>query len=517
MKKHLAAIGLIVLTVTIAWPQDGVRLFTRPSTPSREVLDRLGLTLGWKARVPVEGMRDGFFTLQLLPGNDQPQLVVQTLAGSVVLLDAETGDTLWRTSVADPYWQGQPVAWNDTNLFVLKRAMLFVLNRANGKHRLSTRNEFTKFTYDGVLLDFAPSAAPVADDKILVTCLGDRLVAYDMPDWEKAEAELKGAVREIKIQGDEERLSLTERLERFRPVHKWAHTEPGNKFEQPPALANGAIAAVSHSGLMVFLERTQGLAYLDYKLSGGVSVAMGQHGRVLYVGSQDANLYAWNIVSEGLDWRFVSGGPIMTKPEVTDKDVFLVSDRAGLYRVDRASGREVWLNKQAERFLSANQKFVYARDRTGRLLVLDYARGTTLAAYDMRDWTIAVPNELTDRFYLASHDGQILCLHHRDLATPQKNKTFAPKIVLKKEEEMKEPMEPVKEPEKEKEKEEEKPKNKEKDKAKDDKVGRLMMDPGATRCYVVAAPTVLPTNWDRKVGAGRFQNLSSPLGSGVGG
>ncbi len=47
------------------------------------------------------------------------------------------------------------------------------------------------------------------------------------------------------------------------------------------------------------------------------------------------------------------------------------------------------------------------------LLVIDYARGTTLAQYDMREWIFSVPNEFNDRFYLAANDGQILCLRNR--------------------------------------------------------------------------------------------------------
>src|SRR5207248_5536007 len=107
-----------------------------------------------------------------------------------------------------------------------------------------------------------------------------------------------------------------------------------------------------------------------------------------------------------------------------DEDVYVAIDRAGLYRVRRSNGAEVWRNDDAARFLSANKKFVYAADRHGRLLVLDRARGTTLSTYDgTRDFVFPVQNDLTDRLYLAAHNGLIICLHDRDAETPLAMKT----------------------------------------------------------------------------------------------
>jgi hypothetical protein len=162
----------------------------------------------------------------------------------------------------------------------------------------------------------------------------------------------------------------------------------------------------------------------------------------------------------------------VAKPEATDRDIFVSAQRTGLFRVDRDTGRSTWLNKQADSFLSTNQRFVYARDRSGLLLVLDYARGSTLAQFDMRDWLLSVPNDLTDRIYLANTDGQIICLRNRSEKMPLRNKTFdwmLPKKLDKKDEGLKkdEPKEKAAEP---KDKDEAKDKNDEpKDKQVDPK------------------------------------------------
>jgi hypothetical protein len=133
----------------------------------------------------------------------------------------------------------------------------------------------------------------------------------------------------------------------------------------------------------------------------------------------------------------------LQQPAVNDRDVYIAPERIGMRLVDRGSGREVWTNRDATRFLAVNDKYVYAMDKWGKFFVLDGQRGSTLAKYDLTDWAIAVANEWTDRVYLAANDGQIICLRNRDLSTPLVMKTpevvkkLEPKKVVPKKEEMK--------------------------------------------------------------------------------
>src|SRR5947209_2251096 len=143
MKKLLVATALSVLAVTTLWSQPDLRVVTRPKIPTREVLDRLNLTVAWSAKLSTAGQRDGLYTLQLIPDKKRTQLIVQTIFGTVYALDAETGDFLWRTSVGQPGWSMQPVGYNDRDLFVIRRNALHVLNRSSGAQRLYTLDRDT--------------------------------------------------------------------------------------------------------------------------------------------------------------------------------------------------------------------------------------------------------------------------------------------------------------------------------------------------------------------------------------
>jgi hypothetical protein len=98
--------------------------------------------------------------------------------------------------------------------------------------------------------------------------------------------------------------------------------------------------------------------------------------------------------------------------------VYIVAERTGLVRLDRATGLAVWTSPNAWRFLAVNPKFVYATDRMDRLLVLDRATGTQLSRYDTSAFNVVIVNDKSDRLFLAAHDGTILCLHDRGFPAP---------------------------------------------------------------------------------------------------
>src|ERR1051325_6267762 len=95
MKRAIAILVLVLPTLALAQP-DPIRVYTTPAPLSRDALYRLNLTQAWRVKIPTDGRRDGLFSVQIIPGKDpakdNPQLVVQTLSGTVTLLDAETGD-----------------------------------------------------------------------------------------------------------------------------------------------------------------------------------------------------------------------------------------------------------------------------------------------------------------------------------------------------------------------------------------------------------------------------------------
>ncbi len=456
--KKLLGISALGLVLSAALSQESPRVYTRPRPPSGESLARLNMTQAWRVQFAMDGQRDGLASVQVIPGKspaDLPQMIVQTLYGKIYLLDAESGDVLWQQMLGEPYGIGQPAAYNSHSIGATRRDMFYVFDRSKGDHRFVTPNPKTKLTDYGFRLGGVASAMPVADDESVYLVFNSRVAAYVSPNFRL----LEKLQKEGKWAGD---LETARGREQLQPVLLWDYAVEGQHFFAPPIVSPTQVGAVTTDGLFISFDRFERKVRYEFRFQGAVSAPAGQYDEVAYVPSDDFTLYALYMPTRYLMWRYMGGAPILRKPEVTDKDIFVSPEKVGMSRLNRETGRSLWTQRQAVRFLSASEKFVYAADRIGRLLVLDYARGSELARLDTSHWVVPVSNEWTDRLYLANHDGQIVCLRHNDLTQPVRTRTVPVEIEPKKAEEKKEPItEELKEKEIKKEKEE---------KAKDEKV-----------------------------------------------
>jgi outer membrane protein assembly factor BamB len=465
LKTFAAAGGAALLAVALVAAQSPrARIFTQPEPPPREVLDRLNLVQDWRTYVPMEGRRDGFASIQ--PEGDQ--LLVQTRSGMVAAVDALTGRVLWRTRAGRPYQPTLPLAYNRRAVYYLNGTYLYALDRATGA-------VVWQFSVPGG----GVSAPPVADEFQIYLSSGDgRLSAYVLPlplirqrviDGDRAAPGLPpapgapaGPAAAGQAQADREEAARARTAEAGsrgavgagtlgaltrtapevsgpQPFLRW-EAVTGLRLELAPLSWLERVSVVDTNGVVLGYEKypedVEGaVEVFRVRLAADtVAVPPGQYERTAYVGSRDANLYAVDLRSGQEVWRYTAGSPVTRRPAVTFQDVYVTSEQGGLARVDRARGEPVWRvpagpgvttdgNREADRFLAANPKFVYAADASNRLLVLDRQRGTVLSSYGCtHDFVFPVANEVTDRLILAANNGLLLSLHDRDYATPYRHR-----------------------------------------------------------------------------------------------
>ena len=460
--KRLVGAGLTVVLAAGLAAAQSLRppIQSRPAPPPREVLDRLNLKMAWHGYVPVSESRDGIATVQV----DGHDLFVQTRAGLILRIDAETGVTHWRARVGNPYQIQRRLAINRRSVFAVNSTYLFSLARATGAVQWRFR------------LTGGVSATPAADDQLLfVPTPNGRLQAYYLPRPETAVvasaiARERAGASEMGDRGPElyrgpQRSSGTFGTGTVReagvaeevglqPIKVWDFVT-GLRLESQPLLSRELVFVVSPGGSAVAVPKVPqedtpiGEVY-RFATTSTLDAPPGQFLDVAYIGTNDYNLFALNISTGRLDWRFPTGGAVSRRPVALQTDVYVTSEGNGMARLDRATGEALWRvprgtqvlgaracgvagpgpagiqvlesNPDADRFLAANPKFVYAADRSGRLLVLDRARGHKLSGYDTHFFHVPVINEVTDRIYLAANSGLIVCLHDKDYATPYRQR-----------------------------------------------------------------------------------------------
>src|SRR5262249_47058815 len=129
MNKWFAGVVTLFLVGAPARAQLLGHQHTNPTPPSRHTLDRLNLKMAWRTYIPVQGRRDGLFSVQLL----DRQILVQTLARLLVSLDPDTGLIEWKARVGLPYHASQPLGYNRKHVFAVRGDHLFALERATGR------------------------------------------------------------------------------------------------------------------------------------------------------------------------------------------------------------------------------------------------------------------------------------------------------------------------------------------------------------------------------------------------
>jgi outer membrane protein assembly factor BamB len=456
MNPSASAIAAILLAATTVGAQDLNRLQTHPTVPAPETLARLNLKLGWRTYVPMDGSRDTIFSVQ----NTGDLLLIQTRSGLVMAVDAATGQTLWQARVGRPYHVSVRLGYNSDAVLVVNDQTLYVLDRHTGQ-----------FVW-GFDMPSAATAAPMADEEqVFLSLRGGTLSAYSIPkinpDLAKTESKDKkrfpsearaadanvagygvglttsiGAMTSARGRGTQSLISIgaltsarqasQSQQASVEPRRDWSDNS-GLRLELAPLLTEDTVFLVGGFGKMAALAKgvTRSEHYVRVLADDQIVVPPGQHGEDAYIASHDSNLYAVSIPTGGIEWRLTTGTPIIRKPAVTDKDVYVTTDRGGLRRLDRATGRQVWQNESAKNFLASNPKCVYATDRSGRLLLLDKRLGTQLGMLDVRDFVVPVTNEMTDRVYLLANDGLLVCLHDQDYRKPLVTKKVEPKKAIK--------------------------------------------------------------------------------------
>lgn len=404
MKKHLLSLFALAVIAGPGSSQNYQDTYTRPTIPSRDMLARLNLKEAWHTYIAMDGRRDSIHDVEVLGD----QVLVQCLSGTVTLIDAQDGSTLWRAQPGKPYTVDESSAHNSRSIFTVRGGEIYALDRKTGKIQWH------------MSLPHGVSATPFADEEHFYLCLLTReLYAYDLP--ETVEAHLKNPLaligKDVEAaqleQADAASLRPGAPNQLPRPEHLWTYSAE-TRLERAPLATKDLLALSGVDGIYFACTKVNGRSLYRFRADAPVTAPLGQYGDTAFMASQDENVYAVDIPHGRMEWRFIAGGPILLQPEVHDDAVYVSPFHGGLFRVDRKSGREIWHNRMAGRFVAANPKFVYAMDRNGQLLVLDKMRGTTLSYLDTRGFVFPISNERTDRILLAANNGLLLCLRDRD-------------------------------------------------------------------------------------------------------
>lgn len=354
--------------------------------PSESMLSRRGLTRRWWGHATINDNRDklAFITA------DESFLFAQSSAGAVTAFDCETGKLLWDRSVGYRDRAVYRATFNDDYLFVINGLKLYAVRKLNG-------DIVWELTLPG-----QPSTSPVADEKrVYVGFLDGSQYAFDL---EK--------IRDYYSQGLLPQYSDATVTWRYRTSHA---------ITVPAVPVGEMVAFATKGGLLYCIGAVDHKLVFEFETDAPLTAPVIRFKNNLLLASEDSNFYSLNASNGKLDWEFTTGNVIHNAPVLIEDEVYLLPVRGRMFKLSAATGRELWTQPQTriEAFLSASVQHLYVAGHGNMLRIISRATGEDVGEFPLDRFTRYVTNTRSDRIFLGTERGLLMCLHERGRDFPR--------------------------------------------------------------------------------------------------
>jgi outer membrane protein assembly factor BamB len=122
-------------------------------------------------------------------------------------------------------------------------------------------------------------------------------------------------------------------------------TLKGGLFYGSPAVANGLVYVVFHTGMVYAIDAASGVQKWDYDLRSTISGGVAVGNDTVFVGSSDGKLSALDAGNGSLKWVFSTENEVWATPAVVDGVVYFGSLDHSFYALNAADGTKRWAFK----------------------------------------------------------------------------------------------------------------------------------------------------------------------------
>jgi len=298
-------------------------------------------------------------------------LYIATGQGAVHALDAESGRTLWATHTGNPFAPTLSAGANDKYVCVINGSRLHVLDRKNGSP-----------VWDRPLEQNPSTGVRVSPTMAFVPGMDGEMTGYKLPTE----------------QNDN----------RFAPG--WVYHSTG-RITSLPLVTPGSLSWATEEGRMMVADVAGPTMSYRFEctapIHGGVAFLPPDK---LVVAATNGYVTALNQKSGRVEWEYSTGFSIDQTPFVSDTSTLVVTHEHELIALSNADGSPQWTAHAVSRVLAASAKRVYALGRNGALLVLDREKGSMIGQVPLGGSNLSLANAVSDRIYLASSAGEMICL-----------------------------------------------------------------------------------------------------------
>ena len=372
----LAALTLLTIASSSAFAQG-------KTLPTSRMLAGFGLERAWWSQATLDLRQDTVRHIVL----DEQSLYVQSSGGIISAFDSETGQKRWAVQLGRHNLPSQACVSNADKVLAIVGTTMYALDKIDGEliWKLALPN--------------SPSTSPSVDNRrIYYGTLDGSVYAYDLKKIEE--------------------LHNDNLLPQWTSVALlWRYKSAGEITTQ--AISNDlTLNFASRDNSLYALTAADRTLQWQFETDRPVSAPLGHSPGFVYLASEDFNVFCIKQDTGSVRWQFVAGLPIRKEVRVIGDNVYVFPHRGGLYCVSRISGERRWWRPHMEDFVGATKNLLFVSDTQGQIAVLASKDGAQIGSLPLKDFSVRYGNELTDRIYIATETGLVVCIREQNKEFP---------------------------------------------------------------------------------------------------
>lgn len=375
MRSLLPAMACLLLATSSTYAQRKL--------PSPRMLTQHGLEQAWWNQATLDPSSEKVRHLVI----SEDIIFVQSTGGVVTAFDAESGKKLWAIQLGRRDQPNQALVVNNEVAFVVVGTSLYAIEKRTGKSLWQIK------------LPGAPATSPAVDKFRVYLGMRD------------------GSVYALNLK------KINELYEK-RLLPQYSHLTVVWRYKAPLGISSQPIATgasvnfASRSGSLYAVDGPDRKLRFQFETNKPISAPLAFDGKYLYMAAQDFNLYCIDGRNGAVRWQFSTGLPTFRSARVIGDDVFVMPARGGMHCLTTLSGRERWWRPKIVDLLAVTPTTVFASDLGGNVVLLSRNNGSVRGALPLRQYDFRQPNDRTDRLYLATTSGLIVCLREKGREFP---------------------------------------------------------------------------------------------------
>lgn len=386
MKSRIQLLTIAMgLMLTSCW---SLTVDAQQALPSAQLLNRYGLEILWVSQSVLHQNRDRVMNVEI----DEETVYIQSQNGFVTAFDSQSGNRRWAQLVGRINTPQLPLTSNSDTVLVTSGIKLYGIDKWEGSELWQ------------IALEEQAGARPTADEeRIYVPTQHGSVYAYDL-----------SKIYDFYHAGRLPKWSKQTQL--------WRH-KTSLPIPLPAIRYDNQLTFSSHTGIIYSVRPKDDRLVFQMTTTSPVSAPMVQQDDYLYLCNDNHHVYCLNKTLGTTIWDFIVPSKVTQQPRIINNRCYVSPVGGTLYCIDASTGVGYWEADESVKFVAVTDSYVVAEDPLGSLLLLSpnaTETGVDLTArLPFKSFTHKVSNDLTDRIYMVSEQGQVICLREKSNSFPK--------------------------------------------------------------------------------------------------